>query len=119
MFFPSKDKFIEIIKKNGFEINDIGRAMFKIFDTFEDEIIISATKNTGTFVLARFMKGSFALIRDIIIGILNMGIGVSKRVLNPNTYIVTAEKLWSLAKILKYICYILCIIYIALLGINI
>ena len=34
MFFPSKDKFIEIIKKNGFEINDIGRAMFKIFDTF-------------------------------------------------------------------------------------
>ena len=34
----------EISKRSGFKINDIGRAMFKIFNTKEDEIIISATK---------------------------------------------------------------------------
>ena len=44
MFFPKKNDFIQIIKKNGFQVNDVGRAMFKIFDTSEDEIIISATK---------------------------------------------------------------------------
>ena len=45
MYFPTKNDFKNIIKKNGFKINDIGRAMFKIFDTKEDEVIISATKN--------------------------------------------------------------------------
>lgn len=44
MYFPTKNDFKNIIKKNGFKINDIGRAMFKIFDTKEDEVIISATK---------------------------------------------------------------------------
>ena len=44
MYFPTKNDFKNIIKKNGFKINDIGRAMLKIFDTKEDEVIISATK---------------------------------------------------------------------------
>lgn len=44
MFFPRKNDFIKIIKKSGFQVNNVGRAMFKIFDTSEDEIIISATK---------------------------------------------------------------------------
>ena len=44
MYFPTRSVFIKIIKRNGFKINDIGRAMFKIFDSKEDEIIISATK---------------------------------------------------------------------------
>ena len=44
MYFPTRSVFIKIIKRNGFKINDIGRAMFKIFNTKEDEIIISATK---------------------------------------------------------------------------
>ena len=44
MFFPNKSNFIKIIKSCGFEVKDVGRAMFKIFNTFENEIIISAVK---------------------------------------------------------------------------
>jgi hypothetical protein len=44
MYFPTKNEFKSLIEKEGFEINDIGRAMFKLFDTFENEVIISATK---------------------------------------------------------------------------
>ena len=44
MYFPTKGKFKSLIEKEGFEINDVGRAMFKLFETFEDEVIISATK---------------------------------------------------------------------------
>ena len=44
MYFPTKNEFKNLIEKEGFEINDIGRAMFKLFDTFENEVIISATK---------------------------------------------------------------------------
>ena len=44
MFFPNRKSFIKIIKNNGFEIKDVGKAMFKIFNTFENEVIISAIK---------------------------------------------------------------------------
>jgi 2-polyprenyl-3-methyl-5-hydroxy-6-metoxy-1,4-benzoquinol methylase len=44
MYFPTKKKFKNLIENAGFEINDIGRAMFKLFETSEDEVIISATK---------------------------------------------------------------------------
>ena len=44
MYFPTKNKFKSLVEKEGFEINDTGRAMFKLFDTFEDEVIISATR---------------------------------------------------------------------------
>ena len=33
-----------MIKSSGFKINDIGLSSFKVFSTFEKEIIISATK---------------------------------------------------------------------------
>tara|TARA_B100001093_G_scaffold495600_1_gene540279 strand:+ start:9573 stop:10238 length:666 start_codon:yes stop_codon:yes gene_type:complete len=44
MFFPKKKEFIGMIKNNGFRIDDVGYLNFKIFSTFEKEIIISATK---------------------------------------------------------------------------
>tara|TARA_B100001250_G_scaffold408006_1_gene429661 strand:- start:1598 stop:2275 length:678 start_codon:yes stop_codon:yes gene_type:complete len=45
MFFPSTIyKFSKLVKNSGFKINDIGKSNFKIFSTFENEIIISATK---------------------------------------------------------------------------
>ena len=45
MFFPKKKEFIDMMKSSGFKINDIGLSSFKVFSTFEKEIIISATKN--------------------------------------------------------------------------
>ena len=44
MFFPKKKEFINMIKNNGFRVDDVGFLNFKIFSTFEKEIIISATK---------------------------------------------------------------------------
>ena len=45
MFFPkSVKKFAKLVKNSGFKINDIGKANFKVFSSFENEIIISATK---------------------------------------------------------------------------
>ena len=44
MFFPEKKEFINMVKDNGFKIDDVGFSNFKIFSTFEKEIIISATK---------------------------------------------------------------------------
>ena len=44
MFFPKKKEFIDIVKMSGFEINDIGLSSFKVFNSFEKEVIISATK---------------------------------------------------------------------------
>ena len=44
MFFPNKSNFIKIIKSCGFEVKDVGYAMFKVFNSFENEIIISAVK---------------------------------------------------------------------------
>ena len=44
MFFPRKKEFINMIIKNGFRVDDIGYSNFKIFNTFEKEVIISATK---------------------------------------------------------------------------
>ena len=44
MFFPKKKEFLKLVKLSGFEINDIGLSNFKIFNTFEKEVIISATK---------------------------------------------------------------------------
>ena len=43
MFFPEKKEFINMVKDNGFKIDD-GFSNFKIFSTFEKEIIISAIK---------------------------------------------------------------------------
>jgi cyclopropane fatty-acyl-phospholipid synthase-like methyltransferase len=44
MFFPQKKEFILMVKKSGFKIDDIGYLNFKIFNSFEKELIISATK---------------------------------------------------------------------------
>ena len=44
MFFPKRKEFIKMIKSNGFKINDIGLSSFKVFNSFEKEVIISATK---------------------------------------------------------------------------
>jgi len=44
MFFPKLSTFINIVNQTGFKINDIGKSMFKLFDTYENETIISATK---------------------------------------------------------------------------
>ena len=44
MFFPNRKSFIKIIKTNRFEIKDVGKAIFKVFNTFENEVIISAIK---------------------------------------------------------------------------
>ena len=44
MFFPNTKSFIKIIKTNKFEIQDVEKAMFKVFNTFENEVIISAIK---------------------------------------------------------------------------
>jgi len=48
MFFPKKKKeFTNMIKSSGFIINDIGLSSFKVFNAFEKEIIVSATKNNN------------------------------------------------------------------------
>ncbi len=44
MFFPKKKEFVNMIKSSGFVINDVGLSSFKVFSTFEKEIIVSATK---------------------------------------------------------------------------
>ena len=44
MFFPKKIEFVQLIKSKGFKINDIGLSNFKVFKSFEKEVIISATK---------------------------------------------------------------------------
>jgi len=45
MFFPkNQKKFVKMLKNNNFIINDIGNCNFKVFNTFEKEIIICATK---------------------------------------------------------------------------
>lgn len=44
MFFPKKKEFINMITKSGFRVDDVGFLNFKIFNTFEKEVIISATK---------------------------------------------------------------------------
>lgn len=44
MFFPKKKEFINMVKSIGFKINDVGLSSFRVFRTFEKEIIISATK---------------------------------------------------------------------------
>jgi len=36
-----------MIKSSGFIINDIGLSSFKVFNAFEKEIIVSATKNNN------------------------------------------------------------------------
>ena len=44
MFFPKKNEFINMVKSSGFKIKDIGISNFKVFNTFENEIILSVTK---------------------------------------------------------------------------
>ena len=44
MFFPNRNEFIEMIKNSGFKICDIGYSNFKVFGSYEKEIIISAVK---------------------------------------------------------------------------
>ena len=44
MFFPNRNEFIEMIKNSGFKICDIGYSNFKVFNSYEKEIIISPEK---------------------------------------------------------------------------
>ena len=45
MFFPNRNEFINIINNCGFKICDIGYSNFKVFGSYEKEIIISAVKS--------------------------------------------------------------------------
>ena len=45
MFFPNRNEFIDIINNCGFKICDIGYSNFKVFGSYEKEIIISAVKS--------------------------------------------------------------------------
>ena len=44
MYFPKKEDFLNLVSKNGFKIVDVGRSMFKLFNSFEDEVIVCAIK---------------------------------------------------------------------------
>ena len=44
MYFPKKREFVNMVSESGFKIKDIGESYFKIFNTYEKEVIISAVK---------------------------------------------------------------------------